>query len=197
MLFEFNQFKKTKEATTDYDTITELTQDKEKIKRVLLRSNILTESLAKQYADTKSNTARNIIKRLCSSELAHRYKVRTRLGRSTGLIGRIRFFNKKYVSKRSRTANTIQKFFIQDDVSRPSAGKKETRTFKNQKKQKRYLLDTMKNLHKKFKRVTGSTICYTTFIKYKPFYVVKPRLADRDTCVCKVHANMNLKFIAL
>lgn len=55
----------------------------------------------------------------------------------------------------------------------------------------------MKNLHKKFKRDTGSTICYTTFIMYKPFYVVKPRLADRDTCVCKVHANMKLKFIAL
>lgn len=62
MLFEFQ---KTEEATTENDTITELTpnskansflkeltsvstQDKEKIKKVLLQSNILTESLAKQ-----------------------------------------------------------------------------------------------------------------------------------------------------
>ncbi|PZC81934.1 hypothetical protein B5X24_HaOG211720 [Helicoverpa armigera] len=212
MLFEC-QKRKREESTEENDT-TDLTpnskaelflkdlssvstQDKKKIKKALLDHNILTESIAKQYAAAKMNTERNIIKRLCCTELAHRYKVRTRLGRSIGLVGRIRFSKKNKNNRYSRIAKKILEFYKQDDVSRPSAGKNETKTFKKQKKQKRYLLDTMTNLHKKFNRDTGLTICYSTFIKYKPFYIVKPRLSDRDTCVCKVHANMKLKFIAL
>ena len=44
----------------------------------------------------------------------------------------------------------IQAFFLRDDVSRASAGKKETVTKKQNKIQKRYMLDTMINLHKKY-----------------------------------------------
>lgn len=95
--------------------------------------------------------------------------MRTRLGRSIGLVGRIRFSKKKKNNRYSRIAKKILKFYKQDDVSRPSAGKNETKTFKKQKKQKRYLLDTMTNLHKKFNRDTGLTICYSTFINTSPF----------------------------
>ena len=211
MLFEFQKRENTEEVR-DTETITELTPNskadslirelssvsgREKVKRVLIQNTVLITSLANQYANATSNTERNILKRLCNSELAHRYKVRTRLARCTGLRGRIRFACVKQVSKRSKIAKAIRLFFMQDDVSRASAGKKETKTWKKQKKQKRYLLDTMKNLHLRFKRDTGCNICYSTFIKNKPFFVVKPRLADRDTCICKIHANIELKFIAL
>lgn len=43
----------------------------------------------------------------------------------------------------------MQRFYKRDDVSRATAGKKETRTKFKQKVQKRYLLDTLQNLYKK------------------------------------------------
>nr|CAI5847090.1 unnamed protein product [Callosobruchus analis] len=44
----------------------------------------------------------------------------------------------------------IKGFFGRNDVSRATAGKKETVTFKKHKMQKRYLLDSMKNLYNSF-----------------------------------------------
>lgn len=35
---------------------------------------------------------------------------------------------------------------------------------------------------------------YTTFTRYKPFYVLDPKLTQRNTCACVKHAN--LKFLA-
>jgi len=48
------------------------------------------------------------------------------------------------------TIAAVQIFFERDDVSRMCAGKKETVTRSKVTKQKRYLLDNMRNLHKKF-----------------------------------------------
>lgn len=46
----------------------------------------------------------------------------------------------------------ICEFYLQDDVSRTTAGKKETLTKSMNKKQRHYLLDSMKNFHIKFKK---------------------------------------------
>ena len=45
----------------------------------------------------------------------------------------------------------VKDFYVRDDVSRITAGKKETVTKSKVKEQKRFLLDSMKNLHSKFK----------------------------------------------
>ncbi|VVC89801.1 unnamed protein product [Leptidea sinapis] len=62
------------------------------------------------------------------------------------------------------------------DVSRNTAGKKETVTKNKHKVQKRYLLDTMKNLFKTFK---------------------VPSVDGREMCLCKIHSNILYKAIAL
>nr|CAI5825839.1 unnamed protein product [Callosobruchus analis] len=73
-----------------------------------------------------------------------------------------------------------------------AAGKKEFITRKTVKKQKRYLLDTVLNLFKKF--VTGNLkISYQTFCRLRPFLVVKPNAQNRDTCLCIVHSNIDIK----
>ena len=87
----------------------------------------------------------------------------------------------------------VRQFFEQDDVSRVCAGKKETVTKSKIKKQKRYLLDNMRNLHKKFVSVYPDVkISLSTFVKLRPFWVKKPRVQDRETCLCKVHENAKL-----
>ena len=54
-----------------------------------------------------------------------------------------RYTDKSLVSK-------VRAFFSRDDASRMTTGKKQTITKKKMKMQKRFLVDTMKNLHRKF-----------------------------------------------
>lgn len=81
-------------------------------------------------------------------------------------------------------------FYERDDNSRATAGKNEYRTLHKTRKQVRYLLDTLKNLHKKYKN-EGGKLSYATFNRYKPFYVLSPKIVDRNTCACVKHANLS------
>jgi len=59
----------------------------------------------------------------------------------------------------------------QDINSRARAGKNETITRNKEKKQKRYLHDTVRNLHEKF-CIEKGMISYSAFCKPKVFWVV-------------------------
>ena len=78
--------------------------------------------------------------------------------------------------------------------NRASAGKKETITRNKEKKQKRYLNDTVRNLHRRFCSEKG-IISYSAFRKFKAFWVVESM--KRDTCACKKCENIKLKVRAL
>ncbi len=53
------------------------------------------------------------------------------------------------------------------------------------------MTDTMKNLHRKFLlENVSSKLSYTLFCRMRPYWVVHPTIADRDTCLCKVHENL-------
>ena len=86
----------------------------------------------------------------------------------------------------------IQDFFERDDVSRMTAGKKEYISFKKEKEQKRYLLETRQNLHKKFISLVPYSISYQSFCRFKPFWVLTPKVEDRETCRCTKHLNFEL-----
>ena len=85
--------------------------------------------------------------------------------------------------------NKIVDFYNRDDVSRMTAGKKETITRNKQKRQKRLLTDTLINMHLKFKSELAK-VSYSLFCRVRPFYVVPPTERDRETCTCKVHDNL-------
>lgn len=63
------------------------------------------------------------------------------------------------------------------------------------KKQKRYLNDNLRNLHNKYCKEHGM-LSYSVFCKYRPYWVVFPK-EKRDTCQCKLHANVDLLIKAL
>lgn len=53
----------------------------------------------------------------------------------------------------------------------------------------RYQLDKLKILHQKF--ITKvEQISFSTFKKYRPFYVLPPKIKDCETCACVKHSNM-------
>ncbi|XP_050669609.1 uncharacterized protein LOC126968634 [Leptidea sinapis] len=85
----------------------------------------------------------------------------------------------------------IATFFDRDDISRMTAGKKECISRDKIKKQRRYLLDSMKNLHKFFE-AENTKVSYSYFCQQRPFWVLIPDVSDRETCLCKTHANIEL-----
>jgi hypothetical protein len=87
----------------------------------------------------------------------------------------------------------VQRFFQQDDVSRATVGKKETVTRGKVKKQKRFLLEPVTSLHKRFLETLTPphTVSLSVFYKLKPFWIIKARIQDRETFLCKLHENCN------
>ncbi|CAB3248789.1 unnamed protein product [Arctia plantaginis] len=91
----------------------------------------------------------------------------------------------------------IRKFYEDDINSRIGAGKKQYVKKNGILKQKRYLLDSVKNLHTKFlKENPKIRISYVTFTRLRPFWIYLPR-DDRETCACTLHTNIDLLIFAL
>lgn len=86
----------------------------------------------------------------------------------------------------------IQRFLEKDENSKLCPGKKDTITRRGKKKQKRYLSDTLENLYKKYNSESNRKISYTTFTRFRPFWVVTPKVTERDTCLCVTHENFSL-----
>ncbi|CAH0731021.1 unnamed protein product, partial [Brenthis ino] len=86
----------------------------------------------------------------------------------------------------------VRIFYEADENSSLCSGKKEFIVRKKIRKQKRYLSDNLLNLHKKFLKSSNFTISYSTFCKLRPFWVMLPDSRSRDTCLCKLHTNMDL-----
>jgi hypothetical protein len=59
--------------------------------------------------------------------------------------------------------------------------------------QKRYLLYSIQNLYEKFCfENEGEDVCRTTFYELRPFFVMKPKLNDREQCLCLKCSNLQV-----
>jgi len=84
-------------------------------------------------------------------------------------------------------------FLERDDNSRATTGKRDTLTRKKVKMQKRFLNETLYSLWRKFKNEHPQLkISYSMLCKNRPFWIVRPTVRDRDTCLCKTHATTQL-----
>ena len=88
---------------------------------------------------------------------------------------------------------SVIEFYQRDDVSRLTTGKKETKSMKGIKQQKRFLLDTLKNSHMKYLMEHPGQLSYSLFCSYRTFWVMIPTVQDRNTCLCKIHENTRLE----
>ncbi|XP_061729398.1 uncharacterized protein LOC133534308 [Cydia pomonella] len=83
-----------------------------------------------------------------------------KIKKAVGIKGKIRSRLTR-LAKRKLFILEIHKFFLRDDISRPTAGKKECKTKNKTKMQIRLLTDTMNNLYKIYKR-DGGKVSYAT-----------------------------------
>lgn len=169
------------------------------VHRMLVFHHALVDNIRKKYASTKHNKSRQIIAAVVSGRILKKYKLKKRF-QDTLAISRKQqnhceisiISNKmKYRSLCFKQHDKVMSFWTRDDNSRLTAGKSQTITRGKIKKHKRFLNDTMKNLHRKFLLESpNNSVCYSLFCRMRPFWVVQPSIADRETCLCKVHENL-------
>ena len=93
-----------------------------------------------------------------------------------------------------KTKKDVVAFYEKDGNSIQGAGIRETITKGKIKKRKRYLCDTINNLSKKFNRESKYKISRALFYKLRPFWVVKQKITERNTSLCKTHTNFKYVF---
>jgi len=169
------------------------------VRKTILFHNVVVQNLHQKYASLRSRAARRKFQNLFIGRTVRKYKMLSLCRSVLGFSGRNsgRCMKRKLVSHKSdfcvKLKTQIQQFYVRDDVSRITAGKKETITRNRLKMQKRFVVDTLENLHRKFLSENPNiNVSYSLFCRLRPFWVLLPDLKTRDTCLCKLHENLSL-----
>ncbi|XP_060803568.1 uncharacterized protein LOC132902462 [Amyelois transitella] len=172
-------------------------QSRELVKKAFF-GEILQAQITENISKARSHQEKSNFKQLLSGPKVEKYKL-WRQGFNSLLYNKIRrkAIKRSEKTKKDLIVEMVHRFYEDDSISRAAAGKKECITRNKIKKQKRYLLDSLENIHQKFLQTRTLTIGYSLFCRLRPFWAVPPKLTDRDTCACIIHENMNLKLSAL
>ena len=85
----------------------------------------------------------------------------------------------------------VKAFWEREDVSEYTAGKKEYITRAGEKRQRRYMTASIKELHNKYNASTHFRVSYSTFKNLRPFYVLRKDARHRDSCLCQRCSNIS------
>uniref|UniRef100_A0A8D9AZZ8 Uncharacterized protein n=1 Tax=Cacopsylla melanoneura TaxID=428564 RepID=A0A8D9AZZ8_9HEMI len=168
------------------------------LRKKILFGEVISQQIQQNFADTNCKTKRALFQDVIGGKVIEKYKFKRYLEVLTSKRRNTEGYSKqkriKYHKSIEELRRHVKEFLEQDISSRLTPGKKDTITRNKVKKQKRFLNDSLKNLHSKF--VTQyrvyQHISYTLFCRLRPFWIIVPNAATRDTCLCKKHANMSL-----
>ncbi|CAH0558867.1 unnamed protein product [Brassicogethes aeneus] len=171
------------------------------IKKKLLFAEVLDQQLKENFSAFPNEKEKRIFKRVISGKLVKKYGIfqnekNMKPLRKFGKVGLMET-KRKVKASYEITKRKIINFLEDDSNSRLCAGKRDYVTKKGDRKQKRVLLDTLKNLHISLMKKCNITISYSLFCRLRPFWIVHPNCDKRDTCLCITHANMDLILAAL
>ena len=168
------------------------------LRRTLLFHHTFVAGVRERYKQMASTRKRKLCAFAVCTKILKKYQMTRMCSQATGIPYRkVRLQAKCYemplrqkvrvTSVGERLKQSVSEYFVRDDNSRQTAGKKETVTRNKEKKQKRILLDSMKILHDKYLAENpGSKLSYTLFTQLRPFWVCKPTLRDRKHVYVKV-----------
>lgn len=165
------------------------------IKKKLLFCEVISKQMRENFND--KDKYRKVITGV-AGKIVKKYKMKTVLSNilSQKMVTRQYKTSANSLGQRSQIElwrRDVTEFLERDEYSRLLPGKKDTITVKKNKRQKGYLNDNMLNLHKAFCFEKADVkISYTTFCRLRPFWIVPPKVTDRDTCLCVIHENMAL-----
>ncbi len=173
-----------------------------RIRKTLLFHQSLIKDISNKYQQTTKERERQLIAKVTTGRIVKKYRLQRFAEDSLGFSSKRWQHNESLDFERKKTnrftdefKNRVKTFYIRDDVSRITTGTKQTLTKNKVKMQKRFLVDTLKNLHRRFlSENSDEKISYSLFCHLRPFWVVNPTISERDTCMCKLHEN--LSFVA-
>lgn len=161
------------------------------------RHELLEISLGEKYKDCKTQEQKKTLRSIGRSKtVLQKRGSKALVSKCLGLKGCIRFTSNKNYNASKKVEEEMEVFYNRDEISRSTSGKRECKTKHKKKMQIRYLTDTLINLYQIYK-TGGGKFSLSTFCKYKPFYVLSPRSASRDTCLCVKHSNFEYLITAL
>ena len=142
--------------------------------------------------DNREHITKQIIRTLASGNVLKRYRMLDRARRvfaGYGVSLRSAIYPAYPWQRRldALSATVLEKtkaFYEQDDNSRMLPGKRDTITKKQMKKRNRLLYESMAVLHDRYMYDhPASPVAYSTVCRRKPFWVVPPKMSDRDSNV--------------
>ncbi|KAL2099467.1 hypothetical protein ACEWY4_005947 [Coilia grayii] len=163
------------------------------VKKTLTFHYALLDDLREKYKASRTGKAKRAIASIQAGRQIRRYKFQSLCQKSLSFSYKAGKELRSKCEDASGKRALVRQFYLRDDVSRLTTGKKNTITIQKVKKQRRLLCDFLQNLHIKFVAEHGD-VSYTFFCRHRPFLVVKPNAQDRETCQCKTHEN--LQFMA-
>ncbi|KAL1005131.1 hypothetical protein UPYG_G00054930 [Umbra pygmaea] len=97
-------------------------------------------------------------------------------------------------SRQKQLGNVVSMFLHRDDVSTVVNGEAGEICRKGQIYRKRALTDTLAKLHRRFlAEHPEQTVSEAQFVRLRPFWIIRPKVEDRETCACTMHENIDLK----
>ena len=166
------------------------------VRKTLVFQTALIEQIKQKYRNKLKKGQKKDILDILHGSVLRKYKIKTAAMRILGINLR----NKRVTERKSlsRTMySRVREFYERDDVSRMTSGIRNTVTVNKQRRQRRVLNDTLRNLHVKFLSETSEKLSYTTFCRLRPFWVKHPTDRDRDTCLCRLCDNTYMMASAL
>lgn len=173
------------------------------IKKSLIFGEVLRNQLSENAKQLGTQKDKDIFSKVISGKIIRRYRM---VGQASKIISykmhkkQINNLKLRQYERKTRSSEisidirkSVHEFLEKDENTKMCPGKKDFVAKGKVKRQKRILLDSFKNLHKKYLATEPRhRISMTTFWRYRPFWVVLPKYSDRETCACIKHANMEL-----
>jgi hypothetical protein len=167
------------------------------VRRTLIFHNSLMSEMRGQFDNAQSLRQKRTLSQVITGKLLRKYRVFNMIQQFGGSIKIVRTVNENRVKSRKWNVVTpavimqVRDFYVREDNSRSTAGKKETITRAKVKKQIHMLNDSAKHLHAKFlSENTNSKIAFSTFARLRLFWVVNRPVSQRNTCLCRTCDNM-------
>ncbi|KAL4719318.1 hypothetical protein ACJJTC_004135 [Scirpophaga incertulas] len=165
--------------------------EKEMVKKQLYEHNVLISALQTKYKEAKTDE-KHVLKDVIESETVKKYKMKSKFSSYLGLKGNIRQTSHILTKRRHTLLQSLYEFYMRDDMSRITAWKKEYKTFRKYRELRHYLSQPLKSLYEKYKLENGK-FSYATFKRHRLFFVLPPKIMNRDTCACSKHDNLIMK----
>ena len=198
--------KQTKSSQTPNTKITKMIREAgidpanvPEIKKKLLFAEAV--SLEFKAAGKEKRNNKKSIRTILSGKVLKKYKLLKYAASKTGTNRRKLNINSKVIVQEPRKKKgfnpeiyaKVLAFYNRDDVSTALPGKRDAKTHRKIRIQKRVLNDYLSNLHEKFKTEnTDLQLSFSTFARMRPLNFILANFSNRKTCLCTYHQNFAL-----